>query len=120
MRLVGVIEVNGPASSERKALLKTAVQEGKEIGCDALVHQALYEMRSATAFGRWNLQSRRNGIAAWQFMCAVEDGSRDPVVTKAALDAAIAIQADEGALPTCGTEQFTGSHLPLQLCHFES
>jgi hypothetical protein len=69
-----------------------------------------------------SLTSQRvpNGVARWQFLCAVQDSSRDPTATrKIAVDVALEIQLKEAAIAMCRFEQATGSHVLRDTCRFD-
>jgi len=109
---VGIVEVQGPASAAPEALMKVAVAEGTKLGCDVLVHEALYEQRRGTS-----LRNYPNGVVSWLFSCGVFDATRQAEETAKWADAvAQKIVRTEFGEIVCGTERQTGSHMPRNVC----
>ncbi len=128
MSSIGIVQVTGVTTSTLVDFLDVAVQGGRDVGCDALLPHAVYELRSSSAQPRTldeylrfgNTGRLHNGVARWQFLCAVQDSSRDPIATKKmAVDAALAIQIKEATIMMCRFEQPTGSHVLKEVCRFD-
>ena len=109
---VGIVEVQAPVITPPETLFKAAVAEGTKLGCDVLVHEALYEQRRGTP--RYNFA---NGVASWLFTCGVFDVTRQPEATaQLASAAAEKIVRSEFGEIICANEERTGSHLARRVC----
>src|SRR5215831_18643739 len=108
---VGIVEVQGPASAAPEALMKVSVAEGTKLGCDVLVHEALYEQRRG--IGR---RAFANGVASWLFKCGVFDATRQAEETAQWADAVAEkiVRSELGDI-VCATEQRTGTHIPSKV-----
>ncbi len=108
---VGIVEVRGPVTAPTDDLMKAAVSEGTQIGCDVLVHQALYEQRSGVR------RRRLNGVASWLFTCGVLDPAKSTAESERLADATLKeiIQYEFGE-PICDDEDSTGTHIPSTIC----
>jgi hypothetical protein len=125
---IGIVQVTGLTNATIHEFLDIAVQEGKNVGCDALIPHAVYELLSPSPRARQldelirygGLRRIPNGVARWQFICAVQDSLRDPIAAKKiAVDAALAIQIKEASIAMCRFEPPTGSHILRETCRFD-
>jgi hypothetical protein len=108
---VGIVEVQGPVTSTREALMDAAVSEGTKLGCDILVHEALYEMR------RGARHRYLSGVASWLFTCGVFDAAKQTEETAILADAtAQEIVQSEYGDPICVKQAPTGSHITRNIC----
>jgi len=116
---VGIVEVRGPVTASKDDFLDEAVSKGTQLGCDVLVHKALYEIRSGSrawgSSGSPAVRPTRSGVAAWLFTCGVADHGTP--AQKAASDgvAKQIVQAEFGET-VCSTEPITGTHLRKDVC----
>src|SRR5262244_1275957 len=102
---VGIVQVQGPVTATRESLMSAAVSKATELGCDVLVHQALYEGRQG-----WR-GSQPNGVASWLFTCGVFDAAKQTEETARLADAtAWEIVRREYGEPVCANQAPTGSH----------
>ncbi len=108
---VGIVEARGPVTVPAANLMKAAVSEGTALGCDVLVHQALYEQRSGVR------RRHLNGVASWLFTCGVLDPAKPTAEGERLADATLKeiIQYEFGE-PVCDDEDPTGSHIPNTIC----
>ncbi len=127
---IGIVQVTGMTSATVREFFEVAVQKGEDFGCETLLPHAVYELHSGSAtakqpsdlliFGAQASAKLPSGVARWQFICAVQDSSRDPIATgKVAIDAAFAIEKRESGRAMCRWEARTGSHMLEQVCRFE-
>ncbi len=127
---IGIVQVTGMTSATVREFFEVAVQKGEDLGCETLLPHAVYELHSGSAtpkqpsdfliFGAQASAKLPSGVARWQFICAVQDSSRDPIATgKVAIDAAFAIEKRESGRAMCRWEARTGSHMLEQVCRFE-
>ena len=108
---VGIVEVKAPVTATREALINAAISEATELGCDILVHEALYEARQGSRF------RYPNGVATWLFTCGVFDAARQTEETARLADAAAEeIVRSEFGEPVCAKQDPTGSHIPRKIC----
>jgi len=91
--------------------MNTAVSKATELGCDVLVHQALYEGRQG-----WR-GSHPNGVASWLFTCGVFDAAKQTEETARLADAtAWEIVRREYGEPVCANQFPTGSQMVRYIC----
>ena len=109
---VGIVQVQAPVTAPTETLIKAAIVEGTKLGCDVLVHEALYEQRRGTPRRKF-----ANGVASWLFTCGVFDVTRRPQETAQLADAAAEeiVRSEFGEI-VCASEERTGSHIPRRVC----
>jgi hypothetical protein len=98
-------------TANKEALIDAAVSKATELGCDVLVHQALYEMQAGQRAPR-----RLTGVAAWLFACGVFDAAKQAEEIAELASTALQIAQSENGGVFCTTQAPTGSHVPRTIC----
>jgi hypothetical protein len=120
--IVGLLQTRGKAADSLREYMSELERVGTALGCDYLLQRGAYEHRTDSFAGGGVLPGvgvqRNNGLATWQFFCAVEgtvDFDRDLASTKRAYSVANrAMDIERGG--RCGWTEPLGSRIAVWTC----